>query len=244
MKRLWLRFLFVCLLVFVLFFPGALSTFGGNGISIDRTGPPIGSPLDNDFGSNGIMERTGAGTYGIATEGTDYYGPGRTDVAVADGGTGSSTAVNARTALGLVIGTNVQAFDADLGKFVTVEESADAVTLTAAECSDTLVTNRGWDGNDNQTFTLPDADTVVGAGLKFKLLIVVASGATADTYIDTEGSTTNIYLDGTAIGDGERVWTQEPAVGESIVCHTATIDGTTYDWFCDSVNGTWADKGS
>ena len=125
-----------------------------------------------------------------------------------------------------------------------VDKSADAVSLTALECSDTLITNRGWDGTDDQTFTFPDADTVVGAGLKFKFLAVVASGGTADTYFDTEGSTTNVYLDGTAVGDGERVWTQEIAVGESIVFHTATLDGTTYDWFGDTINGVFADKGS
>ena len=128
--------------------------------------------------------------------------------------------------------------------FVTVEKSADTVTLTALECSDTLITNRGWDGADDQTLTLPDADTVVGAGLKFKFLAVKASTATADTYLDTEGATTKIYLDGTAGADGHRIWFEEIAVGEGLICHTATIDGTTYDWFCDSINGICTDKGS
>lgn len=43
--------------------------------------------------ASGIMyNTTGTGVVSIATEGTDYYGPGGTDVVVADGGTGRSTA--------------------------------------------------------------------------------------------------------------------------------------------------------
>jgi len=128
-------------------------------------------------------------------------------------------------------------------RFGTAEKSADAVTLTALECSDTLITTRGWDGADDQTFTLPDADTVVGAGLKTKILMAVTD-ADNSFYIDTEGSTTLIYLDGTAGADGHRIWTEFPTIGESIVCHTFTLDGSSYDWACDSVNGLWADKGS
>lgn len=42
-----------------------------------------------------------SGVLSAATAGTDYYAPGSTDVAVTDGGTGSSTAAGARTNLGL-----------------------------------------------------------------------------------------------------------------------------------------------
>jgi len=64
--------------------------------------------------------RTNIGLGSIATQNSNAVSvtggsvTGITDITVADGGTGASDAATARTNLGLVIGTNVQAYDADL----------------------------------------------------------------------------------------------------------------------------------
>ena len=55
---------------------------------------------------------------------------GITDLAVADGGTGASTAGGARTNLGLVIGTDVQAFDQALADVAGITQNAGDVLYT------------------------------------------------------------------------------------------------------------------
>ncbi len=54
------------------------------------------------------------------------------DLPVADGGTGSSSAGGARTNLGLVIGTDVQAFDATLLSLAALGTAADKLAYTTA----------------------------------------------------------------------------------------------------------------
>lgn len=79
--------------------------------------------------TTGLLKGT-SGVLSAATAGTDYYAPGSTDVAVADGGTGASDASGARTNLGLVIGTNVQAFDATLTSIAALGTAADKIAYT------------------------------------------------------------------------------------------------------------------
>ncbi len=76
--------------------------------------------------------KASSGVIAAAVAGTDYYNPTGTDVAVADGGTGASTAADARTNLGLVIGTDVQAYAANLTTWAGIAPSANGQSLVGA----------------------------------------------------------------------------------------------------------------
>lgn len=85
------------------------------------------------------------------------YGVGGTDVAVADGGTGSSTASGARTNLGLAIGADVQAFSANLTALEAVATSGHLVRTGAGTYAARTIT-----GTAN-LITVTNGDGVAGA---------------------------------------------------------------------------------
>lgn len=84
--------------------------------------------------TNATEARTTLGLGSISTQGSSSVTitggtiSGITDLAVADGGTGASTAGNARTNLGLVIGADVQAYNSVLDTYVSNSLTAGELT--------------------------------------------------------------------------------------------------------------------
>ena len=122
---------------------------------------------------------------------------GITDLAVADGGTGASTASDARTNLGLVIGTNVQAYDAALASIAGLTTASGEIIYTTA--SDTYATT---------TITaagraiLDDADasaqrTTLGLGT-----LATQNGSFSGTSTGTNTGDQTITLSGDVTGTG------------------------------------------
>lgn len=180
-------------------------------------------------GSFGVILGTGANPDAILFGATDQtpadYAPGGTDVAVADGGTGASTASGARTNLGLVIATDVEAHDPDLTTIAGLSPSNDDVIQRKSGA---------W---TNRTMAQLAADLGGGSG-------------TLTTVEEVDGSPTDsavtklVFPNGTLAIVGH-VATYTPAGAGGPVSWTLVVDesGASFaNW--TNIIGTWASDGT
>ena len=100
-----------------------------------------------------------------------------TALSVAQGGTGGTTAATARTNLGLVIGTNVQAWDADLDAIAALAGTSGVLKKTA---TNTWSLDTATYLSANQTITL--SGDASGSGTTSITVTLANSGVTAATY--------------------------------------------------------------
>jgi len=106
-------------------------------------------------------------------------------LAVSDGGTGATSASAARTALGLAIGTNVQAYDADLDNLSGCQSGASAA-LAALTSTEVAI----LDGATVSTSELNILDGVTSSTSELNILDGVTSTASELNVLDGITSTT------------------------------------------------------
>jgi hypothetical protein len=154
------------------------------------------------LGTGLVKNTTTTGVLSVATQGTDYYAPAGTDVAITDGGTGASTLPT-----GLLIGAGTSAITAVTAPSGAVVGTTDTQTLSGKTLTNPTITNYTESvvavGTVNTsstldltsgtvqtctltasatcTFTMPTAT----AGKSFSLIVTMPSSGTGHGYTFT-----------------------------------------------------------
>ena len=178
----------------------AITSVGGPGSSTDNAVARFNGTTGSTIQNSGVIVDDSNNVSGVAalTAGSLAL---TTDLPVTEGGTGASTAAGARTNLGLVIGTDVQAFDADTGALAanstnglwarTGAGTGSARTITGTAAQITVADGDGVAGNPTLSLPadvlIPTVLTVPNTGLHIldtnathDLIVAPGSNLTAD----------------------------------------------------------------
>jgi hypothetical protein len=115
-----------------------LAYASASGIIATTTLTSFGRTLISQTAASGVRTELALDSMALQSAGSVVISGGTisgvTDIAIADGGTGASSAADARTNLGLAIGTNVQAYDAGLASIAGLTTNIDQILyLTGAD---------------------------------------------------------------------------------------------------------------
>jgi hypothetical protein len=232
----------------------AVANGGTGSTSTSDARTALGLAIGTDVQAyNSTLAAVAGGTYtgddSIATVGTVTAGTWNgTAIAVANGGTGSTTTSDARTALGLAIGTDVQAYNSTLaavagGTYTGDDSIATVGTVTAGTWNGTAIAVAN--GGTGSTST-SDARTALGLAIGTDVqaynatLAAVAGGTyTGDDSIATVGTVTAGTWSATEIAlnkGGTGATTQAGAANAVLPSQTSASgqylksDGTNVSW--------------
>jgi len=219
----------------------------GTGNSPQFTGLEIGHATDT------TITRTGAGD--IAVEGNVIYRAGGTDVPVTDGGTGASTASDARDNLGLTINTDVQAYNTELAAIAGLATTDGGIIVGngstfVLETGATARTSLGVGTGDSPTFTgvTTTGNAAVGGSLTVTGTLVHNGPS---VWVDAEnvsiaanytrlnrGYTTDAAQSGGIVVNYDPTTTQTTTTGAGIF--TAGVDGVSNPTVTTQGSGTFS----
>jgi hypothetical protein len=167
------------------------STIAGNGLTFTNGVIAIGGTSDRITVTSDAIDiaSTYVGQSTITTLGTITTGTWNgTAIAIANGGTGATDAGAARTALGLAIGTNVQAYDAELAAIAGLTSAADKLPYFTGSGTAALA--------DFSSFGRSLVDDADAAGGRTTLGLGTIATQNSNNVSITGGSIDGITIDG------------------------------------------------
>ena len=177
------------------------------------------SLVDADFSSNGFMKRTGSGVYAVSASVNLNSSDVSNTLPVTKGGTGSTTASSARTALGLAIGTDIQAYNTNLTELAGLAKTKGNIAV--ANGMSWTVLSPGANGkalfSDSTSSTGYKWDT---AGNAVRYVGTFAAGVTTVTLPATANTATDLLV---IQGGVPQVPTSYSVAGTTLTFASATL---------------------
>lgn len=191
-----------------------VDAYGGTVITLTAAGndQTIGNPTNTTAGKRFTVVNNDTSTHNITIDGITLE-PGESQRFIWDG--------------------TAWVYDAGASGLFGEVVKASSGTLTADECSGTVINNFGQIVANTQTLC------PAGEGLHFRLVI-----ATVGTALHIKaGAAFKIILDGTALDNADKVSNNNPTIYDYIDFYCVQIGAAAYQWVAESGRGPWVDGG-